>query len=279
MVPALTLRSLCPAATAQRLGSSCACPVELGQLLTVLGTLHRPLLVFRIPPDALGSASAGLLRAARQRQSSVGILLDGTELPARALPGILAALTAACDEARFDLPLAILVTVPPGEAAEPLQRVHELLEAGFPSLLLSADGLDAGGLTALSAPARERELGWALEASAIAEPALAPLVRELAKLGAGAAAVRRQGWDLGHPPRLPCPSWLCSQGREPPSQRAPAVAAGVGVVEIALHLPSEARGDRAEALAYFEADAALCAWDVEETGPRAAAALLERWRA
>lgn len=56
------------------------------------------------------------------------------------------------------------------------------------------------------------------------------------------------------------------------------MAAGLALVDAPVETDASARAERAEALAYFAADAVLSAWDVEQTGPRAAAALLEHWQ-
>ncbi|MHB8419448.1 MAG: hypothetical protein ACYDCL_15340 [Myxococcales bacterium] len=282
---ASSLRALRPSATALRLGASGLSPIELGQLLRALAPLRRPLLCFRLPADSIGSSAAGVLRAARQRQAAVALLVDFGGVPSRVLAPTLAALGAAADDVRFGLPAAIVALGPPfgfGDAERAADFVSEALDAGFPTPLLSIDGpaevAMAGDLAAAAAPAREHGLGWALSLGPDPGPDLASLLGELAARDAAPAAVRLAGRSSGGPGDLGGAAlWICSDGREAPERREALARAGVALVEAPLSGLAAARGDRAEAFAYFAADAALSAWDAEQTGPRASAALLAAW--
>lgn len=270
----LSLRALRPANAAFRLGDSVACPIELGQLLTALRSVGRPLACFRPSIDALGSSSAGILRAARHRQCAVGLLLDGALLPGRALEGALLAVASACDGAAYDLPLGLLVALPADAGPAAIWRVEEILDAGFPSLLLPL--AEADRLAALSAPLRKQQLGWALEVSETPEARLAERIEALSDLGMRPAAIRYEGRALARAPGLTVPSWLSVSDWDEPTDLAAAARAGVGVVEFPLRLEAAARGERAEARAYFEADAALARWALGPTAAAAVAALLRQ---
>jgi len=284
---ASSLRALRPTAAALRLGESVLAPLELGQLLRAMASLHRPLLCFRLPVESIGSATAGVLRAARQRHAAAGLLIDFADVPARALPPTLAAIGAAGDEVGFDLPLALAVEGTPlvfGDAGRAAGFVAEALDAGFPTPLLAIDGpaesAMADDLAAAAAPAKEHGLGWALALGPEPGSDLPPLLATLAQREAGPVAVRSAGWG---PARLPerlegALPWIVSSGRELPEEREALARAGAAVVEVPLRELADARGPRAEAFAYFAAEAALSAWDVEQTGPRAAAALLAAWK-
>ncbi len=283
---ASSLRALRPSVTAQRLGGSALAPVELGQLLRAMASLQRPLLAFRLPIESIGSSTAGLLRAARRRQAAAALILDFADVPARALAPTLAAVGAAADEAGFGLPLLLAAEVAPlsfGDAERAAALVGEVLDAGFPTPVISMDGPAelalADDLLAASAPAREHGLGWALALGSDPGDDLVPLLESLAARGAAPAAVRSSGWVAGATPRDPGGSrvWLVGNGHELPEQREQAAQAGVALVQISLEELRSARGERAEAFAYFAADAALSTWDVEQTGPRAEAALLAAW--
>jgi hypothetical protein len=280
------IRSLRPAAAALRLGNSCLCPIELGQLLRAMAALHRPLVCFRPALEAVGSASAGILRAARQRQAAVALLVELGASPSRSFPSTLTAVAAAAEDAGYDLPLALLAqgslvrSDAPAELATAF--VGEILEAGFPTPVLDidADGFGAELLEPAGAVARERGLGWALSFAEDRGTELSPFLARLAELGCAPAAVR---WGTLSPRTWPralqgAAPWVGSSGRELPEQREEAVAAGLGLVDAPGEDFAGARAERAEALAYFAADAALSAWDVEQTGPRAAAALLDHWK-
>ncbi len=279
------LRSLRPAASALRLGASCLCPIELGQLMGAMGALHRPLVCFRPPLAAVGSAAAGILLAARQRHAAVALLIELGDTPSRSFPSTLTAVAAAAEESRYELPVALLAQGPrlgAGTSAEAAAAfVAEVLEAGFstPVLEVDLDGFKAEQLLPAGALARERGLGWALSLRDAPITQAASLLTRLAELGCKPAAVRAGSVSPSSWPRFlgGAVPWVSSQGRERVEQREEAVAAGLRMVDAPVEDVGGARGERAEALAYFAADSMLSAWDVEQTGPRAAAALLQHW--
>ena len=280
------LQSLRPAATALRLGASCLCPIEVGQLLGAMAPLHRPLVCFRPPLPAVGSAAAGILLAARQRHATVALLVELGDSPSRSFPSTLTAVAAAAEQSSYQLPLALLAQGPqltsrtPAEVATAF--VAEVLDAGFstPVLDVDLDGFNAELLTPAGALARERGLGWALSLREAPATQASSFLTRLAELGCKPAAVRCGTVAPGTWPRFlgGAAPWVRSDGRERVEQREEAVTAGLRVVDAPDEKAGAARGERAEALAYFAADAVLSAWDVEQTGPRTGAALLQQWQ-
>ncbi|MHB1845743.1 MAG: hypothetical protein ACYCWW_13025 [Deltaproteobacteria bacterium] len=278
--PPPELRLLRPSSAADRLGDSAACPIDLRLLLEVLGPLKRPLIGFRPPLASLSSVGAGILRAARERRACAALFLDVTETPPRALDAVVQGVAAACDDAGYGWPLALLFegpTIASARDVEPArERLAALIEAGLTTPILHAEGSSdalSGWLETAASPARERELGWVLRCE------VSPWLPSLAASGGAPTALGlspRRALEEGAPEGLV--GWVAVDGREPPSVREALVHGGVGLIEARLDLPAEARGERAEALAYFAADLALAAWDVEETGPRASAALLAGWK-
>ncbi len=268
-----------PTSAAQRLGDAAACPIDLRRLIDAAAGLKRPIVAFRPPFAALGSASAGILRAARERRACVALILEVAETPSQALGPILQAVAAASDDAGFDWPLGLLSEGPTlwaeGDVEPARERLSALIEAGLSNAVLRLRGsapLAARWLSAAAEPAREQELSWALRPEGEL-PASFAAGEGPALVWLDPRLVLRDGRPTGRA------GWVSTTGGEPASVREALVRAEVALVEAPLELPPGARGERAEALAYFAADRALVAWDVEETAPRMAAALLERWGA
>jgi hypothetical protein len=234
----------------------------------------------------VGSAAAGILLAARQRHAAVALLVELGDSPSRSFPSTLTAVAAAAEEASYELPLALLAQGPQirsGTAAEVATAfVAEALDAGFstPVLDVDPDGFNAELLAPAGALARERGLGWALSLREAPATLASSFLTRLAELGCKPAAVRSGSVSPGTWPRFlgGAAPWVQSNGRERVEQREEAVSAGLRVVDAPEENAGAARGEKAEALAYFAADSMLSAWDVEQTGPRAAAALLEQWQ-
>jgi hypothetical protein len=251
-----------------------------------MAELHRPLVCFRPPLAAIGSAAAGILLAARQRHAAAAILVDLGDSPSRSFPSTLTAVAAAAEQASYQLPLALLAQGPrlrSGIAAEVAAAfVAEILDAGFstPVLEVDVDGFKAELLVPAARMAHERGLGWALALGTAPGTQASSLLTRLAELGCKPAAVRSGNLSPASWPRFlgGAVPWAGSDGRERIEQREAAVAAGLRLVDAPVENAGGARGERAEALAYFAADAVLSAWDVEQTGPRAATTLLNHWK-
>ncbi len=270
-----TLRALRPGVAARRLVDSPACPIELGELLVALGGM-APLVAFTPPIGALGSASAGILRAARQRRAAVALRIDISGLPGRALADAFEAIAGACSDAEHAQPFALVASgtsVADGDVDAAVACASECIEAGFPAIEVGIGGKGqaralAADLERIVAPAREAQLGWVLAAADPASPSLTELLAMLAARDCAPTAVRASAL-LDLPPAGPA-RWLVSRGPTILSISA-AIIEAIDLQE----LPPAAT--RAEALAYFAADAALGAWHAGGTGPRAASALLARW--
>jgi hypothetical protein len=216
----------------------------------------------------------------------VAILVELGDSPVRAFASVLGAVAAGAEDVGYDLPLALLAEGPLLRSDSPASTatafVAEILEAGFstPVLTVEIDGFEAESLQPAAAAARERGLGWALSLPNAAGTDASSLLTRLAELGCPPAAVRcgtlsPQSWPRHLGGAAP---WASTGGRESSEQRDEAVAARLGLLDAPVEAEVGARAERAEALAYFAADAVLAAWDLEQTGPRAATALLEHWQ-
>lgn len=268
--PDLRLRGLVPAITRQRAGDCAAVPIELGMLLSAAVAQQRSLLAFAPPLVALAASSAGLFRAARERRASLVLRVDLAGIAGQASAATLAAICQASEDAQYRLPFALLaelaIDAASLESGGAGRDVADAIAAGYPGLVLRVTlPVDVTALLAALTPARDQELGCALAVVAGHEPE--DFLGDLREAGAPVAAVlgdremalsaRAYRWARGEPLL-----WAALLEERPP------------VIEVPLALPNDARADRAEALAYFAADAALVVWDGEESGPQLRRALL-----
>jgi hypothetical protein len=262
-----------------------ACPVDLALLLPALERLGRPLLCFRPPVASLGSVSAGILRAARQRGACVGLLVELGEARGRALAAAFAAVVAACEESGYRAPLALLaegMTVgPDDQTGSPAHLAAMAVEAGFPNLIVPVHATDLArsraAIEQAIGVARQHELGWVL--SIAGEPdrgTLEELLRGLSQRGNSPAALRLDPSVDRDPMPLPLLSIL--SGSENAGARSDLQSRGARLLELRLALPEGLRGPAAEARAYFLADALLGLWKVDRSAVQVGAELLRTWR-
>ena len=269
------LRRLIPAATRLHLGDSLATPIELGALLAAAAGTRRTLLCFAPPLTALGAASAGVLRAAREAGASVVLRVDLDGRPGQAFQAAIGAIGLACDQASYRLPLGLV-----GEIAVTAAGLHsgavglavgEAIAAGFPAVIVRvAAPVDPQELIEALAPARDRELGCAV-AFAELGPEPEAFLHDLCEGGAPLVAV---GGDVD----LALAGRGFRWARGDVFERDQLLAERPPVLEFDLGLRETARGERAEAAAYFAAETAFAAWEAEQSGPAVARALLHRWR-
>jgi hypothetical protein len=266
------LRSLVPSSSRRQTTESAAVPLELGALLSAAAKRRRTLLSFAPPLWALAAASAGILRAAREKRASVVLRVDLAETKGRGYAAALAGIGRACDVASYDQALGVVAEIPVSSATlgsgEAGRQIGEALAAGFPSLLLQAElPLEITAIIELLSAEKELQLGFALGLSSGIEPE--GFLADVRAAGLPLVAVRGDS-DLA----LAARAFRWAEGGELfrdalLEERPPAL-------DVPFVLPADARGDRAEALAYFAAEAALGHWKAVGSAAQIASALLER---
>jgi hypothetical protein len=278
-----SLRELIPPNSRAELGDADCCPIELGQLLEAAPEA-RPVLAFAPPLGGLGASAAGLLRAAREHSAALLLRVEVGTSQAAVCSAAFSALVKACEESRYPWPIGFLAQVPasPNNLTNGVtaRAVADALGAGFPSVFvtlpLSSEASAVGGrlLDALDA-LKQRELGWALGLtvgsdsregqewlSVLADREMLPVTVRCATRDGLPATLRH---------------WRPTRGNEQPEQRERILAGHPALVDVALALPPGARTDRAEAFAYFAAEAAFKAWEQDKGIHHIAERLRAKW--
>ena len=117
-----------------------ALPLETGVLLDAAADAKQTLLAFAPPPTAIAAASAGILRAARERDGAVMLRVDLSDATALSAGKIFEAVCLACDEARHRSPLGLVAELraSAGQLSSGATgaAVAQAADAGFPGVLL-----------------------------------------------------------------------------------------------------------------------------------------------
>ena len=246
-------------------------PLELGALLGAASKSKRSLLAFAPPLSVLATASAGIFRAAREREACVVLRIDLAGTEGRGCAAILDGIAQACGSARYQWPLGLVAdlaitreTLANGEAG---RDVGAALGAGFPTVLLTVTlPLDASAVAELLTSSTEHELGICL---ALAAGSVEPesFLMDLRDEGVPLAAMVGDR-DLA----LVARAYRWATGEK--ALKASLLEEVPPVLEVDLRLPDSARRERSEALAYFAAEAELVSWRSEHSGPAICEALL-----